>query len=339
MYHSTRLNEGRREKNDQLRHKTRPMFIACFPFLPLTKSYLTTHQSIFYETTESKTASMKFSNSTKLASLLLALTALPPMVTSTDGKLHQKRSARRALRAGRHHGGSHNQVMNEVVHDNKENIHDNEDVLLEKYLEEKNHNAEEDVNSLYDKAFLEADTYEHILEVDASRMYEGGYDDAGDYHNDEMEGDEYGDDFNGRRRMTSSPRLFYLRNKGSGKYLDVANGSCHNGNNIHLWQFNGSNAQKFYWHTNPNGKKYLINAGCHKAIDIYEASCSDGSNIILWTYHGNSNQEFKTYHDLIYNPSCRTAIDNSGKGSHNGNNIQSYRINFTEAQEWEIKYI
>ena len=288
---------------------------------------------------------MKFNTSTKLASVLIALISLPSMTmgrtTSEDDEMYQGGAARRALRAGRH-GGVHDQVVSEVVHDNKESgVPKTEDVFLEKYLEEENHNAEEDVDSLYDKAFLEADTYEHILEVDTMRMYEEAYDATGDlYDETEMEGDTYDDDFNVRRRMTSSsPRLFYLRNKGTGKYLDVAGGKCHNGNNIHLWQYNGSKAQKFYWHTDPNGNKYLINAGCHKAVDIYEASCNDKANIILWGYHGGSNQQFKTYHDLIYNPKCRTAIDNSHQGKHNGNNIHSYRINFTVAQEWEVRYV
>ena len=56
---------------------------------------------------------------------------------------------------------------------------------------------------------------------------------------------------------------FYLRNKRTGKYyLDIARTKCHNGNNIHLWEFNGSKAQQFYWHTAPNGKTYR----CHKVV-------------------------------------------------------------------------
>ena len=207
-----------------------------------------------------------------------------------------------------------------------EDLLQEEEMLGEDMLQSTGNASLEDSSRYDDTLFLGADTYDHILEVDAlnSAMSIDGAVDA------EEEGE-------GRRRMSSS-RKFYLKNKRTGKYLDVAGAQCHNGNNIHLWEFNGSKAQEFYWHTAPNGKTYLINAGCHKAVDINRGDCGNEVNIFLWQYHGGSNQEFKRYHEIIYNPKCRTAIDNSYGRTNNGNNIISFQINFSSPQQWEMVY-
>ena len=146
------------------------------------------------------------------------------------------------------------------------------------------------------------------------------------------------DEADGKRKL-GHRKYFYIRNKRNGKYLEVAAGRCHNGNNIHLWHFTGSKAQQFYWHKH-NGKSYLVNAGCHKVVDIARGNCATGANLHLWTYHGRSNQVFKRYGDILYNPTCQTAIDNSYNRSYNGNNIQSYWYNpYTPAQQWSIEHM
>ena len=269
----------------------------------------------------------------------------------------------------------------------EEDILDEEEELL--MLESDFSLLGEDASSSYNEekeedsiSFLEADTYEHILEVDLKNsMIDAEAHDEFDYHDedfsstnhghkykndfDEAEGDEYDAGETGQRRMNTdtsqsisapdkysteysvsipySPdysNTFYIRNKGTGKYLDVAGGYCHNGNNIHLWEFNGSQAQQFYWHRSNNGKTYLINAGCQKAVDIAAGQCGNRANIHLWSYWGGSNQEWLSKPDgTLYNPGCRTAvaIDNSYYQSYNGNNIMSNQVDFTLAQQWEIE--
>jgi len=202
-------------------------------------------------------------------------------------------------------------------------------------------NASLENTSSHDVLFLHADTYDHILEVDARNLNIDGVDAEAHQLDEILERVEHDGGEGPQRRLYSANR-FYLRNKGTGKYLDVAGGHCHNGNNIQLWEFfNGSEAQQFYWHTDPSGNTYLINHGCTKAVDISQdhGGCGDGANIHLWTYHGGSNQQFNRYNDIIYNKGCNSAIDNSGRGSRNGNNIISYDINLTTAQQWAIEYL
>ena len=248
--------------------------------------------------------------------------------------------------------------MNEIIHE-KEDLFESTDeqaVSDEDIIGESNISLEKIV--YYDAVFFEADTYKYILEVDArnSNRSDGlqadvpeyndeGHDELDSYDDEEfdreLEEEEFLDNGESRKReIRSSPnRLFYIQNKKNGKYIDVASGNCHNGNNIHLWDFNGSMAQKFYWHTSPNGNTFLINAGCNKALDINQSDCNNGSNILLWNYHGGWNQVWKSAGDTIFNPTCQSAIDNNHQYNYNGNNIQSYEINFTDAQKWNIVYI
>ena len=213
--------------------------------------------------------------------------------------------------------------------------------MLEEDMLQSTNASLENTTSSHDILFLKADTYDHILEVDARNLNADGVDaEAHQFDEELLEGGEH-DGGEGPRRRMNSANKFYLRNKGTGKYLDVAGSKCHNGNNIHLWEFNGSKAQQFYWHTNHAGKTYLINHGCHKAVDISAShgNCADGNNILLWEYHGGSNQQFNRYNDIIYNTGCKSAIDNSYGQSLNGNNIISYDINLTTAQQWAIEYL
>merc|ERR1711933_618786 len=81
--------------------------------------------------------------------------------------------------------------------------------------------------------------------------------------------------------------FFSILNPSTGKVLDVTGGKCHNGNNIHLWEYNGGRGQQFY--LGPNNS--IMSVLCNKAIDI-AGSCADFTNIYIWDYDGNWNQQF-----------------------------------------------
>ena len=52
--------------------------------------------------------------------------------------------------------------------------------------------------------------------------------------------------------------VYYIQNKFSGLYLDVADGSSANGANIRQWSYNGSHAQKFKFVSLGNGYYYIL---------------------------------------------------------------------------------
>ena len=72
--------------------------------------------------------------------------------------------------------------------------------------------------------------------------------------------------------------------------LDVKWGKAENGNSIHLYNYNGTNAQKFILKEESGGYFSILSYIDTKyAIDVDV----DTSKIQLWEYHGGKNQRFK----------------------------------------------
>lgn len=63
---------------------------------------------------------------------------------------------------------------------------------------------------------------------------------------------------------------YYIKNKNSGLYLDVADGSAADGTNIRQWSYNGSDAQKFRIVHHSNGDYYILtaNSSYKSSIDV-----------------------------------------------------------------------
>jgi len=116
--------------------------------------------------------------------------------------------------------------------------------------------------------------------------------------------------------------------------MDVSEHKCHNGNKVHLWEYNGSRAQQFYH--GPNGQ--IMSALCHKALDIAFASCDNFTNIMIQDRHDGWNQKFEFRYGGIWNKHCNKSIDNAGGGSGNGNNIVLYESNKSPMQQWHLQY-
>ena len=52
--------------------------------------------------------------------------------------------------------------------------------------------------------------------------------------------------------------IYYIKNKFSGLYLDIENGSAQDGANIRQWSYNGSDAQKFKFVSTGDGYYYIL---------------------------------------------------------------------------------
>lgn len=97
------------------------------------------------------------------------------------------------------------------------------------------------------------------------------------------------------------PGVYYIRNKHSGKYMDVNGQYTTSGTNVHQWQFHGGQSQQ--WRVTSVGGGYYNIRPMHApslALDVYNASTQSGSNAL-------------------------------GEG-----NVQIYSYNNTDAQKWKI---
>ena len=98
-----------------------------------------------------------------------------------------------------------------------------------------------------------------------------------------------------------SGKLYAIRNKKSGLYLDVEAYSKKNGAKIHQWNWHGADNQLFYL----NKMKYgwqIKNKGSGKVADIEGYSTNNGAKCHQWEWHGANNQlfEFVKLDDATY---------------------------------------
>lgn len=75
--------------------------------------------------------------------------------------------------------------------------------------------------------------------------------------------------------------------------LDLNGSNIYNGNNIHLWEGNGTNAQRWILTRNSNGS-YTIRSSINRnyVIDDNGSIISNGNNIHLWEANGTAAQQW-----------------------------------------------
>lgn len=76
--------------------------------------------------------------------------------------------------------------------------------------------------------------------------------------------------------------------------IDAKWGQAENGTPIILYQYNGTNAQKFYLKDQPGGYVSIHSAlDTNYVIDVDGGNTDNSTKIQLWEYHGGNNQKFK----------------------------------------------
>lgn len=138
---------------------------------------------------------------------------------------------------------------------------------------------------------------------------------------------------------------YYIKNKNSGLYLDVVNGSATDGTNIQQWSYNGSDAQKFRIMYYGSGDYYILtgNTAYASGIDVFEGSSADGANIDQWTYWGGTMQLFRIQQNadgtvafLTKASNYTAAMDVADGSTANGANIQQWNYWGGDMQKWEL---
>lgn len=75
--------------------------------------------------------------------------------------------------------------------------------------------------------------------------------------------------------------------------LDLNGQGTFNGNNIHLWTYNGTKAQRWYLKKNSDGT-YTIQSSVNRnfVVDNNGNNVFNGNNIQIWEYNGSSAQRW-----------------------------------------------
>ncbi|MBQ8591143.1 MAG: glycosyl hydrolase 53 family protein [Lachnospiraceae bacterium] len=155
---------------------------------------------------------------------------------------------------------------------------------------------------------------------------------------------------NGSSTSTSSTLdgTYYIKNKFSGKYLDVTNSSSANGTNIQQWQYLANAAQQFKLVSAGDGYYYIYTgaSGFTKVIDVSGKSKADGANILQYAYNGNTNQKFKVeqvssgvYAIKTGVTSGASCLDVYGWSTENGGNIAQWNYWGGDCQLWYLESV
>ena len=139
--------------------------------------------------------------------------------------------------------------------------------------------------------------------------------------------------------------IYYIQNKYSGMYLDVANGSADNGANIQQWSYNGCDAQKFKFVSTGDGYYYILTgaSGYTKCVDIDSGSSADGANVMQWEYWGGEMQKYRvvqqpdgTYAILTKASGCASGLDVYNWSTEAGGNINQWNYWGGDCQKWNL---
>lgn len=87
---------------------------------------------------------------------------------------------------------------------------------------------------------------------------------------------------------------YYIKNAGNGKYLDVANATDANKQNIQAVSFNGSNAQKYEIAPSTTTAGYSMRplSSATRMVNVYGDTVSSGKNVCIWDNTGDASQRW-----------------------------------------------
>ena len=125
--------------------------------------------------------------------------------------------------------------------------------------------------------------------------------------------------------------------------IDLNASRIQDGNNIQLWEYNGTNAQK--WVVESVGSISTIRSSIDRnyVIDLSSANTNDGNNIHLWRANGTKAQSWRIittksgYSAIVsvLKPDGKLhVIDLDHSVVRQGQNIQIWGSNDTNAQRW-----
>lgn len=121
--------------------------------------------------------------------------------------------------------------------------------------------------------------------------------------------------------------------------VDLNNSVTQDGNNIHIWTNNNTNAQR--WLVKHSDGAIVMRSAIDNnfVIDLNSSIAQDGNNIYIWHYNGTDAQRwFPQYENGAY--ILRSAVnqnfvlDLNNSNISDGNNIHIWTFNGTDAQRW-----
>ncbi|MUV88865.1 DUF1939 domain-containing protein [Halapricum sp. CBA1109] len=138
---------------------------------------------------------------------------------------------------------------------------------------------------------------------------------------------------------------YVIRNKNSGKALDVYAASQDNGADVIQWDVNGGSNQRWTAEATGDGYYRLTPTHSGKALDVSGGpnATQDGANVHQWDYLGNTNQQWAIEET---SDGVRLVARHSGKvlevasaGTNNGDTVQQNSDSGGAHQRWTLEQV
>ena len=126
--------------------------------------------------------------------------------------------------------------------------------------------------------------------------------------------------------------------------LDISGGSSADFANLQIYQYNGTNAQKFVLTDLGSGQYMISCVASGKAMDVYGGGTKDGTNVAQYTSNGTAAQKWilESAGDgkyFIKNVNSGKYLDVACAADKNGANVQQYTLNKSNAQKWMFELV
>lgn len=93
--------------------------------------------------------------------------------------------------------------------------------------------------------------------------------------------------------VTNLSGEYFIQNRKSGLYIDVADWGTQDGANLLQWHYHGGNNQKFEFIHHGSGVYTIRSVHSNKVMDVAGVSSANGANIHQWTDVGGANQRWR----------------------------------------------
>lgn len=135
---------------------------------------------------------------------------------------------------------------------------------------------------------------------------------------------------------------YVIRNKFTGKVLDLVNGSAADGTNI--IQYRQTNASNQHWQVSylGNGNYRITNVAGGGAAEVYDWDTSDGANISQWSANGLAIQNWQLSDQgdgtfKVINAATGKAMEVYNWDSSDGANVSQWTDNGLDIQRWAFE--
>ena len=141
--------------------------------------------------------------------------------------------------------------------------------------------------------------------------------------------------------VTNLAGSYFIQNRNSALFMDVAGASTVNGGNIQQWTPNASSAQEFVFTHLGNGLYEILNSNSGKSIDVAGVNNADGTNVQQWDYVAGGNQQFIVtstgdgFYKLIPQFSGKV-VEVAGASTAAGGNVQQWTNNNQTCGQWNF---